>query len=304
MTLNITVASPRFVICATDRRLINVNTKRIATEQSTKLTLFYCKDAVGLIVYNGIGRIQAKTPSDWILELDQKVNFSAHTIDDIAVFLRDYANAQFRSISQLLDLRHSFIIGALSERLSRIIAVSNYEEANSEKTEAKARSQFAISEAVSTLNHEVRVLATGATNNIFESDFQKLVQVAGKSGATGTDIKNLCVKAIRNAATSKNNKGSIGSSVLWSILERGKGPQSGLDVLGGTTILVSPNIIDGAIKYKDILLETSKTQDKFLLEGKPSPLPENICGNCGNPVPLGYNQCGVCGEKYKSYPTK
>ncbi len=118
-----------------------------------------------------------------------------------------------------------------------------------------------------------------------------------KSGATGIDIKNLCVKAIRNAAASRNNKGSIGNSALWCILERGKDPQSGLDVLGGTSILASPNIIDQGIQYKEILLETAKTKGKFLLAEQPSPLPENICGNCGNRVPLGYNQCGICGKK-------
>jgi hypothetical protein len=104
------------------------------------------------------------------------------------------------------------------------------------------------------------------------------------------------VKLIRNAARRSNNKGAIGTSVLWAIAERyASGVEGGLDVAGGTTVHTLPNMIKPEMRVKDIRVETLRGPS--VTWGKPFPLPEKRCLHCGNPVPLGYAQCGVCGCK-------
>lgn len=78
MSFNVTVAWPLAIVCASDRRLVDLRSGKIRTNRSTKMTLFGCSDAHGVIVYNGTGMDDAgMTPSDWLLELERRKNCSA-----------------------------------------------------------------------------------------------------------------------------------------------------------------------------------------------------------------------------------
>jgi hypothetical protein len=67
---------PIGIICVSDRRLTGLGSGAIKTNRSTKMTVFGCADAHGVIVYNGIGMDDAgKTPSDWLMELAEKKLF-------------------------------------------------------------------------------------------------------------------------------------------------------------------------------------------------------------------------------------
>ncbi len=295
MTLNIMVATPRYVICATDCRLVNVDNGRITTEQSTKLTVLWCVDAVALIAYNGIGLFQRKTPADWILELENKAKLTSLPLKEVLQLLRTEAEVLIRNVPKRFDRRHTFVVGAWMHGQTSIFVVSNYEEAQSEKTEKEAKDQFSISELSQMPDAETRVLATGSTNDLDEKDGILISRVAKRSGAAGVDIKNLCVTAIRNAAYRRRNRGPVGTNVLWAIAERYEDIEGGLDVAGGTTIHAMPNLIRPGMQMKDIRIEIPHGEP--LSWGKPFPLPETYCVNCRNPVPLGFKQCSVCGSK-------
>jgi hypothetical protein len=55
MSSNISVAWPFGIMCVSDRRLVGLLSGTIRTNRSTKMTIFGCADAHGVIVYNGIG---------------------------------------------------------------------------------------------------------------------------------------------------------------------------------------------------------------------------------------------------------
>lgn len=70
MSLNIIAAWPIAIVAVSDRRLTDFVSKAIRTNRSTKMTVFGCADAHGVIVYNGIGLDdEGLTPSDWLMEL-------------------------------------------------------------------------------------------------------------------------------------------------------------------------------------------------------------------------------------------
>ena len=55
------------------RRLVDLLSGGIKTNRSTKVTVFGCADAHGVIVYNGIGMDdQGLTPNDWLLRLAEE----------------------------------------------------------------------------------------------------------------------------------------------------------------------------------------------------------------------------------------
>jgi len=293
MTLNITVASPRFVICATDRRLTYSHTRKIVTEQSTKLTMLRCIDALSLIAYNGIGKHQGKTPADWLQELDNRVGLTTLTLKCVLQAIREEAESRIATLPTNCDRRHSFVLGAWGRGRTWICVISNYESACSEVTFDKAQDRFEISALPEEAGREVRVLVTGSTQDAIREDLAKIGKVAKKAGAAGADIKNLCVKMIQHTARKRNRRGTVGSSVLWAIAERFRGVEGGLDVPGGTAIQEMPRMIVPGMQCKDIRIEVPRGEP--ISWGKPFPLPEAQCSKCRNPVPLGYKVCGVCG---------
>jgi hypothetical protein len=177
MTLNVTVASPRFVICTTDRRLICRNGK-IGTEQSTKLTSLMCRDALALIAYNGIGRLGDKTPADWILELEEKAKLTSLRFKEVLQLLRTDVETRIRTVPRGYDRRHTFVIGACGRGRTWLCAISNYEEALSEETEKVARGDFVITCVPQLAGRETRVLVTGCTNDVDRRDCRLVSRVA------------------------------------------------------------------------------------------------------------------------------
>jgi hypothetical protein len=87
---NVTAAWPYSIVCASDRRLTGLRSGEILTNRSTKLSVFGCEDAHGVVTYNGIGSDDSGlTPSDWLLELF------------------DREKAMERPLAQVLELIHS-----------------------------------------------------------------------------------------------------------------------------------------------------------------------------------------------------
>lgn len=290
MTLNVTVTSPRFLISCSDRRLTNSLTGGIVTEQSTKLTQLVCKNALTLISYNGIGKWDGKTPSDWLLDLNHKVQLTALTLIDVLEAVREECDRRIAMLPKAVERRFTFVFGVWGH--SSVYIISNYESATSEAILAKARDRFEIS--FSRELQYIRIIVTGSTQCVNVADMEKIVQVGKKAGAHTVDVKNLCVRLIQNAWRKNRGRGPVGSGVLWAFKDRGAmGVQGGFDVPGGSRIHVGPNLIIPGMQLSDIRSESGA---KPLSLGKGRVLPEQKCIRCKNPVPLGYKQCGVCGE--------
>ena len=88
MSANLTVAWPLGMISVSDRRLTGLVSGEIKTNRSTKMTVFGCANAHGVIVYNGIGMNGAgKMPSEWLMSLAEQQVFGlplADILDRIA----------------------------------------------------------------------------------------------------------------------------------------------------------------------------------------------------------------------------
>jgi hypothetical protein len=101
MTMNVLIATRDFAMCASDQRLTE-SSGRIVTERSMKVTAFQCRDMIGFVTYNGIGRDQSgRTPSDWILEID---NLSALNFEEMTAHLKQLAELK---VAALPDYAHS-----------------------------------------------------------------------------------------------------------------------------------------------------------------------------------------------------
>lgn len=76
MSANLTVVWPLGMISVSDCRLTGFASGKISTNRSTKMTVFGCSDAHGVIVYNAIGMDdEGKTPSEWLMSLAEQQVF-------------------------------------------------------------------------------------------------------------------------------------------------------------------------------------------------------------------------------------
>ena len=82
MSANLTAAWPLGMISVSDRRLTGLVSRDIKTNRSTKVTVFGCADAHGVIVYNGIGTDDAgRTPNEWLMSLAEQQVFNLPLAD-------------------------------------------------------------------------------------------------------------------------------------------------------------------------------------------------------------------------------
>jgi hypothetical protein len=115
MSANLTVVWPFGMISVSDRRLTGFASKKIDTNRSTKMTVFGCSDAHGVIVYNGIGMDDAgKTPSEWLMSLAEQRVFELPLADIVGRITAD-------TESRLIPLRHKY--GSTRSRHTFVVSV-------------------------------------------------------------------------------------------------------------------------------------------------------------------------------------
>jgi len=288
MSLNITVLTSRFIVCTTDRRLVFAKTGKIVSERSTKLTVFSCSDAVGLITYNGIGRFASESPSDWLLELDSRVHLSRMPLKDLLSRIREDADSRFKKIA-CADKRHTFVVAAFAGNVPVGSLISNYESLLKDGHDATANPHFETTVGTPTGPEPIAVLVTGATED-FDQKTGEAIKQKAKEGAAAVTIKQRCIKAIRDASYRRARIGKIGTSVLSGILDpTTRNCEVDLSVVGGTATIELPNSIGPSFSTKGGYVR----KEGFL---GPSGVTESECPNCGNPVPLGSKRCGICDQ--------
>src|SRR5437016_5590354 len=141
MSLNIVAAWPIAIVAVSDRRVSDFGSKKALTNRSTKMTIFGCADAHGVIVYNGIGLDDGGlTPSDWLMELAEKKLFDLGMADVLQGIRSDFKNRlhPLRSRYGASRSRHTFIVAAWEQGTPIIYGLSNYERVDQSGEEPKA----------------------------------------------------------------------------------------------------------------------------------------------------------------------
>jgi hypothetical protein len=297
MTLNIVIATPRFIVCAADRRLTSPEGK-IITELSCKLTYFECKDARGCITYNGIGWDHEKlTPNDWVA--DEHASITGSTLDEVGTHLALIANTKIAGLPDYFsDRRHSFLIGAYWRDVIPVIhLVSNYETLRDESVSDNARPEFEIEKCAATRLDGRGAVVTGTTN-VLRKSTTKRVMAKIDNMTRPRRAEAITVKVIRDASYSTNRLGTIGTSVNSAILQPAQPVESRFHVVGGTKIQQHINFLTPKLVIRDPvmgkgLLPIDKAER--MTTGKGKPVAEHKCFACSNPVPEGFRKCGVCG---------
>jgi hypothetical protein len=289
-----------YLVCTTDRRLTLPANGKIVTERSTKLTWFTCADATGFVTYNGIGSDHlGKTPSEWLLELESNTRFSTKPFPEVVDLIRLDTGFRIRRLPGNVDRRHTFVVCALYLYLPTIALISNHESVHLPALTGDPKSEFSQSFLRANVNAGPDApppnacVVTGSTQFVDEKRCEA-IRARARAGAPAAAIRQLCIGLIRDAANRTERKGPIGTSVLWGILDLRTGnAETGLDVIGGSSIHESPNAITTAYQMKDVYVRAGG--DFLGSKG----LTESNCPICGAPIPFGYGRCGVCYGKNK-----
>lgn len=295
MTFNLSLLTPEFAICATDRRLTTPAGK-IVTERSNKLTLIEFADGHGFITYTGIGSdLRRRTPSDWIADIP---DLGRLTVDDAAAAIKADADRRLREIARRgFDVRHSFVVGGFKHGIPFALLISNYDAFDGFER-ATAAPELSISGRMMNLSgaspHPHLILATGAKPRHPARIKVRLVP-AIKGGASPQALRKLVLKTVRDVAYQDNRKATVGSSVQSVVIARAGGGDILGHVPGGTTLLEGPNVIGVNIKFADMYIDVSgDPQWRYDPALGKARIAEPACSTCGTPVPKGYRRCGVC----------
>lgn len=301
MTMNVLIATRDYAICASDQRL-TLPSGKIVTERSMKVTAFQCRDIIGLITYNGIGRDQnGRTPNDWILEID---NLSSLNLVEIAERMKELAERKIAALPDYYkDRRHSFFgIGFLLSRPLRpfLFCISNYENLRDVGHLPTPKPQFEAGYLADN-GQSTRATALCLAGDTRWSKKQRFIECtkALKAPVSAMKARKIAENLIRSAAFSGSRKSTIGSRVSWGIVHSDGHQEIGGNVIGGTKVLESPNLILPGLMVADIYMQgfPPANGSRYNRVTRRFDMCERPCPSCNNPVPEGDRLCGVCGCK-------
>jgi hypothetical protein len=325
MSANLTVVWPLGTISVSDRRLTGFASGKISTNRSTKMTVFGCSDAHGVIVYNGIGMDdEGKTPSEWLMSLAEQRVFDLPLADIIARIAAD-TESRLIALRQKYGStrsRHTFVVSVWEHDVPAIYCISNYERADEAGEATKASEKVTVTESRPTEIKPIQIFSTGS--HPFHRDLEA-ISAAIKARAQLNRIKALSVKAVKDIAYGGGRaRATVGASCQWAFI----GAQReeiwfGLDVVGGAIAQETPNLINIAanvplggtlsarmggpgmlIKESYAGLgEQAKVADYDQAQKRPV-FREVACGICGTPLPASHRSCEVCAYEQHSGNTK
>jgi hypothetical protein len=309
MSSNLTMTLPVGILCVSDRRLTGLGSVAVKTNRSTKMTVFGCADAHGVIMYNGIGMDDdGKTPSDWLMALAEKKLFNrplAEVFDGVGAELETRLQT-LRSRHGPKKVRHTFVFAVWQNGATAVYGISNYERMDDDQEAAEGSRNVFRSVSAS---HGI--IATGAHPAPIDL---KNIRESLKTGPPNR-VLALCVKAARRVGLGKGKaRGTVGAACQWACV----GPERsqvryGLDVLGGAIALEPPNLINiGAEMFtggsQGIRIGGPGMLISHTYAGGPEAtnvarydsakkipvFPERQCGICGTPRPASHRYCEVC----------
>jgi len=323
MSLNEVAAWPVSIVCVSDRRLVDLVTGKIRTNRSTKMTIFGCADAHGVIVYNGIGMDDSgATPSDWLFELEAQEKVFGKGLDELLCRVAADLETRLQKIRAKYEskkARHTFVFAAWREGSSCLYGVSNYERVDNDEELIEGREIVTISEWLSTPKSQIRILTTGMRPPT--ADVHAIAEVIKQDPLNLSRVIARCVKSVRGVAFRRGiAKGTVGAAAQWAAIGPAREQvRCGLDVVGGRIAQETPNLINiGAQVYiggtmsaqiggpgmliKDTFAgnESARGIARYDPSKKAAVFSEPQCGVCGAPLPASHRFCEVCtGDKHR-----
>jgi hypothetical protein len=318
MSLNIIAAWPSAIVGISDRRVTGFASGKMQTNRSTKITVFGCTDAHGVVVYNGIGTDdQGSTPSDWLMGLAEKRLFDG-TLQEVLESVRTDLEIRLRKLRAKHGARkakHTFTFGVWHNEQTEIYDLTNYEGL------ADGDNLLDGSEVVKVVplprpQDDVALVARGT---MLPSAALKIIRETIKAKPID-DVLAQCIKVVRDVAYRGGNpRGSVGAAAQWAVVgPKREDVRCGLDVVGGRVAQEPPNIINiharspvagslsvgfgspGAGMIKDayayaVAEDGSRVDIAHYDPVKKQPVfSEPKCGVCGSPWPASHRYCEVC----------
>lgn len=303
MTLNVAVATWRYIACVADRRITGLGPGNpILSERSNKLTQFDLENGCrGFITYNGIGWDgDNRSPSQWLADLQLRRGMS---LTDLVQLIKEDAEPRIRRVAPLFsdNPRHSFVIAAFAGAKPVICLLSNYEHLNERKNDEQAAGELRVEwcAASDARGNGYAVFVAGALLPQTRRRIERDLVSAVRRGAPVQSVIKRITRAVRTTAFASHRVGSVGTSVHFGYLPQFGPASGGSDILGGATIHEGPNFISPSVKMTDLYLGGPTERQRRLARGEkvegPPVLTEPLCRSCGAPVPEGYRRCGRCG---------
>jgi hypothetical protein len=286
------------------------------TNRSTKMTVFGCADAHGVVTYNGVGLDDdGLTPRDWIMELATGRNLFNFTFPEILAEVRidmQKRLMKIRSKYGAQKARHTFVWTVWHHGVSVIYMTSNYESVDGPDEAREANETVSQSVLWPQTGKDIRIISTGVHPPM--ADIRKIGQAIKTNSINRA--KALTIQAIKNVAYGRGRagRGSVGASCQWAYV----GPKRddiwcGLEVVGGSVAQETPNLINiGANLYlggtqsvrlgsPGVFIQDAYAGDerasrvgKYNVASKEFEFSELQCGICGSPWPASQKQCEVC----------
>jgi hypothetical protein len=317
MSLNIVAAWPIAIVGVSDRRVTQFVSKKARTNRSTKMTVFGCADAHGLIVYNGIGSDDdGLTPNDWLMQLAEQKVFDSRlpTVlesvkDDLELRLR-----KLRANYGSKQAKHTFTFGVWHGGDSEIYSVSNFEFLGESEDLLDGSEIVRVTSSLPSPNARIRIVGGGTLPP--RSEIRSVCEVIKTKPVDYVVAR--CIKVVRDVAYRQGKaKGTVGAAAQWAKI----GPNReqvwcGLDVVGGRFAQEPPNVIN--VQAQSPIAGTSSIQfgnvgmfkdgyayavaedgSKFDIAHydpitKKAVFSERRCGVCNSPWPASHRYCEVC----------
>ena len=322
MSLNIVAAWPIAIVGVSDRRVSDFGSKKTLTNRSTKMTVFGCADAHGLIVYNGIGwDDEGLTPSDWLAELATAKLFES-LIQEVLDGVKTDLEVRLQKLRARYDrktARHTFVFAVWHEDQPKIFILTNYESLDDGDDLVEGNDAVTQMSFVPPPETSVKVMSTGMMPPKAELD---AIRETIKSKPVNYVVAR-CIKVVRDVAyRSGNPKGTVGAAAQWALIgPKREEVRCGLDVVGGRVAQEPPNIINiharshvaGTLSvgfgdpqgttgmiFKDayayaVAEDESRVDIAHYDPVKKQPVfSEPKCGVCGSPWPASHRFCEVC----------
>jgi hypothetical protein len=320
MSLNIVAAWPIAIVAVSDRRLTDFVSKAIRTNRSTKMTVFGCADAHGVVVYNGVGLDdEGLTPSDWLMQLAEKKLFESglqQMLDGVRTDL-EIRLQKLRAKYDGKTARHTFTFAVWHEGKSEIYNLTNYESFDG--GENLVEGSDTVKEIPCPLPPQARIQVLTTGTNPPKADLKAIGETIKTRDANAVVVR--CIKVVRDVAYRQGKaRGNVSAAAQWAVI----GPKReevwcGLDVVGGRVAQEPPNVINipaaahvagtmsvrfgdagAGMLFKDAYAYAIAGDASAANIGHYDPVrkrrvfSEPKCGVCGSPWPASHRYCEVC----------
>ncbi|MEQ1946257.1 MAG: hypothetical protein ABL995_03660 [Bryobacteraceae bacterium] len=314
MSLSITAVWPHGIIAASDRRLVSMSTGQIVTNRSTKMVLFGCEDAHGVISYTGIGADDAGlSPSFWLMEAQDLAKIFEGSFDGAVTYIASDLEkrlAKLRSSLGSAKARHTFIIGYWHDSQTSICRISNFESGG--VILDKGQDAVIVEYFRASPGNEIRIMTSGGFVN--NSELQAISRSIKEGEFDRT--KALCGRTIRSKSfRAEAAKGVVGASSQWCFIGENRQDEVwyGHYVVGGNLAIEPPNLLRIGAKvmmnggwFAHVGNSDSCVRDTYVGGDEATVMAETNrrsgvlgltevrCGICGVLVPQANRECEVC----------